>query len=110
MFISIFGDRAKINIKRYRNMARNKADYLTNYMQQGPSLEANSHSASKEITCPLWKPKDLYHIDKCPPLDIQNTFCPDDVNLMKQQPQFLGLWLRHLSGMKIPRSIFLCVS
>jgi len=41
--------------------------YLLTYsMEQSPSLEANSFSASQEIPRILWKPKVHYHLHKCP--------------------------------------------
>jgi len=35
-------------------------------MEQSPSWEANSHSASQEIPCLLWNPKIDYHVQKSP--------------------------------------------
>jgi hypothetical protein len=37
-------------------------------MQQSPSWEAYSHSASQEILPLLWNPKIHYRVDKSPPL------------------------------------------
>jgi hypothetical protein len=33
-------------------------------MEQSPSCEANSHSASQEILCLLWNTKVCYHVHK----------------------------------------------
>jgi len=37
-------------------------------MEQRLSREANSHSSSQEIPCPLWNPKVNYRVDENPPL------------------------------------------
>jgi hypothetical protein len=39
-------------------------------MEQSPSSEANSHSASQEIPCILWNPKVLYPVNKSLPIPI----------------------------------------
>jgi len=36
---------------------------LLNSMEQTPSCQANSHSASREIPFPVWSPKVLYQLD-----------------------------------------------
>ena len=40
---------------------------LTYYMEQSPSWEADSFSASQEIPRILWNPNVHYRINKCPP-------------------------------------------
>jgi hypothetical protein len=45
------------------------AVFLTNFMQQRPSWEANSHPASQEIPPILWNPKFHYGVFKSPPLN-----------------------------------------
>jgi len=37
-------------------------------MEQNPSHEANSPSASQEVPLLIWKPKFYYHVHKSPPL------------------------------------------
>ena len=37
--------------------SHNKSIYIANAMEQSPSWEANTYSASQEISCILWNPK-----------------------------------------------------
>jgi hypothetical protein len=41
--------------------------YITYFMEQSPSWEANRFAASQEIPRILWNPKPHYRIHKCPP-------------------------------------------
>jgi hypothetical protein len=57
-------------------MSENKYG-CTNYMEQSPSWEADSSTASQEIPCLVWKSYAHYHVQKCLPLDpIQSNMNP----------------------------------
>jgi len=37
-------------------------------MEQSPCRQVNTHSATREIFCPLWDPKVYYRVHNSPPL------------------------------------------
>jgi len=55
---------------------------LTNSMEQGPSWEANSYSASKEI---LWNPKIHYCVPKSPPISRPCVTFPKKPSLYSEE-------------------------
>jgi hypothetical protein len=61
--------------QQVKNHIHEIISYLNNCMEQSPSWEANSFSASQEIPRILWNPEVYYYI-RLPPVPILSQISP----------------------------------
>jgi hypothetical protein len=81
--------------------------FLTHFMEQSPSLQANRSSTSQEISCILWNLKVHYRIHKClPPVPTLSQINPVHAPKSHFLNIHLNIILPSMSGSsKLPLSL-----